>query len=306
MGLHVIVGKGAVGSTTAALLEAEGEEVRIVSRSGGADGRHVALDAGDAGALRAACAGATAIYNCANPAYHRWATDWQPIAAALLDAAETTGAVLVVTGNLYGYGPVDGPITEDLPLAATGVKGRVRARMWQDALARHEAGRVRVTEARASDFHAPGLTDNSHLGRLVPSIVRGKPVYVLGDPDVPHSWSYVPDVARTLIRLAADEQAWGRPWHVPTPPAVSQREAVATLARAAGVDAVPVRRIPWPVVRAAGVAVPMLRELRETRYQFDRPFVLDSSAATETFGLEPTPFDEAAAATVGVAVQPVG
>lgn len=301
MALHVIVGKGPVGSTTARLLAERGDDVRVVSRSGGTSaGRieHVALDAGHAAGLTRAAQGATALYNCANPAYHRWATDWPPIADALLQAAEATGAVLVTTANLYAYGPVDGPLTEDLPLAATGTKGRVRARMWEDAKARHDAGRLRATEARASDFFGEGVGDNGHLERTLKAVLQGKTARVLGDPDAPHSWTYVPDVARTLVAMAGDERAWGRAWHVPTAPPASQREAADRIARIAGVDPVPVKEIPWGLVRLAGLAVPMMRELRETRYQFDHPFVLDSTATTETFGLEATPAEGALAATV--------
>src|SRR3954454_24879618 len=146
MALHVIVGKGSVGATTADLLVARGHEVRVLSRSGGrsADGvEHRQGDAADAGALVTAAPGAAALYNAVNPQYHRWATDWPPVAPALLAAAEETGAVLVTMGNLYGYGRPDGPMTPESPLAATDTKGRIRARMWADMLAAHEGGRGR-------------------------------------------------------------------------------------------------------------------------------------------------------------------
>lgn len=305
MGRHVIVGKGPVGSTTAEQLVAEGHTVLVLSRSGGTSTdtvEHRAVDATDAAALAAAARGADALYNCLNPEYHRWATDWPPMAEALLDAAEATGAVLVTMSNLYGYGPQDDPtrpLTEDLPLAAPGTKGQVRARMWRDALARHEAGRIRTTEARASDFVGPRVTDGGHLGeRAVPAILAGKTVRVLGDPDAPHSWTAMADVARTLVTLGTDERAWGRAWHVPTAPPVPIREAVQGLARAAHVDAPAVKAIPWFVVRTGGLFVPMMRELAETRYQFDRPFVLDSSACTATFGLEATPLEQTWADTI--------
>jgi len=308
--LHVIAGKGPVGSATARLLAEAGHRVRVLSRSGAPAGatpaaatpaaiEHVAVDVADAAAVAAATTGAAAIYNCLNPEYHRWATDWPPMAAALLDAAEAHGAVLVTMSNLYAYGPVDGPLTEDLPLAATGTKGKVRAGMWRDALARHEAGRVRVTEARASDFYGPGVTDGGQFGeRAVPRLLAGKRVQVIGNPDQPHSWTYIPDVARALVRLGSVERAWGRAWHVPTAPALSAREMVAGLCRAAGVPAVKVAPIPRPVIRIGGLFVPFLRELEETRYQFDRPFVVDSSAFSRTFGDEATPVPQALAATV--------
>src|SRR3954447_6100891 len=155
MALHVIVGKGPVGTTTADLLAAQGHEVRVLSRSGGrsADGiEHRQVDATDAGALTTEARGPPPLYTASTPPYHRWATDWPPVAAAMLSAAERTGAVLVTMGNLYGYGRPTRPITPASPVAATDTKGRVRARMWSDMLAAHEAGRVRATEARAADF----------------------------------------------------------------------------------------------------------------------------------------------------------
>ncbi len=302
--LHVILGKGPVGSATAALLTARGDKVRVLSRSGGGGAgdavEHVAVDAADAAALTAACEGADVIYNCANPVdYHRWAELWPPMAHALLAAAEATGAVLATVGNLYGYGRVDRPITADTPLSAEGAKGRVRVQMWDEALERHREGRVRVVEVRAADFYGPGVTDGGHLGeRVVPRLLAGKRVQLLGRSDVPHSFTYVPDVARALVRVGGDERAWGRAWPVPTAPARTQRQMVDLLCSAAGVEPVRVGRLPWAALRVAGLAMPMMREMFETRHQLDGPFVLDSSAFTETFGDAPTPLEQGAAATV--------
>jgi hypothetical protein len=134
--------------------------------------------------------------------YTRCAQDWPPIAEALLRAAQ--GAVLVTVSNLYEYGEIDGPMTEDTPLAATGTKGRVRAHMWHQALARHEAGDLAVTEARASDYIGPGIGENGLLdARVVPRLLRGKAVWTIGATDVPHSWTAVEDVAETLAVLGA-------------------------------------------------------------------------------------------------------
>ena len=301
MNKHVIVGAGPVGSTTALLLADEGQSVSLVSRSGsGPDHPNiekVAADAADRATMLRLSVGAEAIYNCANPAYHRWPTAWPPIASSLLRAAKECCAVLVTMSNLYGYGPVDHPMKEDDELAATGVKGRVRARMWQEAKAAHDSEQVRASEARASDFFGPGEA-SSHFGRMIPRVLAGKTVRVIGDPDAPHSWTYVPDVARTLVTLARDERAWGRPWHVPTNPPLSQLEAATALAGLAGLPAPEVRGIPAWTLRVAGVASPLIRELREVAYQFERPFVLDSSAVTQTFGLEPIPMREALRATL--------
>ncbi|GAA1272924.1 NAD-dependent epimerase [Planotetraspora silvatica] len=303
MGKHVIVGAGQVGGHVAESLAEQGHEVVVVTRSGsGPKHRGISLVAGhaaDAAAMRRLSEGADALYNCMNPKYHEWVRDWPPVATALLEAAEASGAVLATIGNLYGYGPVDGPMTEDLPLASTGTKGRVRAEMWAQALAAHQAGRVRVTEVRGSDYFGPRSSDQSYLGgRFLGPVLGGKPVTVLSDPDIPHSWTYIPDVSRALIAAAAEEKAWGRAWHVPTNAPLTLREVAESLSALAGAPAPRLRRIPEWVLNAAGLAVPMLKEMRETRYQFDRPFVLDSSASEAVLGLAPTSTDDALKATI--------
>ncbi|NJP32690.1 NAD-dependent epimerase/dehydratase family protein [Micromonospora thermarum] len=301
MSLHVIVGAGPVGTATARLLAERGERVRVVSRRG-AGPEHpaverVAADATDADRLTALTTGAAALYNCANPAYHRWPIDWPPLSAALLSAAGRSGAVLATVGNLYGYGPVDGPMTEATPLAATGTKGRVRNRMWADALAAHEAGRVRVTEVRGSDYLGAGTTSLTTI--VLPAVLAGRRVVVPADLDVPHTFTYVGDVARTVVAAATDERAWGRAWHVPSPPAVTVRELATRAATLAGARAPRMTRLPYAAVWLGGLVNPFARELRETAYQFDRPYVMDSTAAERAFGIAPTPLDEALAETIG-------
>lgn len=306
MGLHVIVGKGPVGTTTADALVARGHEVRVLSRSGGTTTgavEHRRVDATDAAALTAATEGADALYNAVNPAYDRWTTDWPPVAAALLAAAEGTGATLVTMANLYVYGRPAGPMSPDSPLAATDTKGRVRTAMWREALAAHEAGRIRMTEARAADFVGPQVPPaQSHLVRQLATLRRGHRAWVVGDPDATRSWAYLPDVAATLATLGTDERALGRAWHVPSAPPRSQRQALGDLARAMGRAPVPVSGIPWPVLSAVGRFSPVMREVVDVRHQFDQEYVVDATATTETFGLTATPWDEVVAATAGAPV----
>ncbi|AJT65972.1 hypothetical protein T261_4318 [Streptomyces lydicus] len=302
MSLHVVVGFGPAGAATARLLAGKGHSVRVITTSGRSPEpgiEHLALDATDSRRLTEAAQGAAAIYSCAAPPYHRWASEWPPLASSVCAAAEATGAVLVMLGNLYGYGPVDGPMTEDLPLAATGPKGRVRAAVWEQAQKLHEQGRIKAVEVRASDFFGPGVTDGGHLAaRVMPRLLRGRPVTTLGDPDAPHSWTYLPDVAGALVEVAGEQRAWGRPWHIPTQPALATREMVNRLAAHAETGPVAVRRLSPAVLGLVSLFSPLLRELKEIRYQFDRPFVADTSAYEAAFALRATPVDEQIEATV--------
>ncbi|WP_188190237.1 NAD-dependent epimerase/dehydratase family protein [Nonomuraea sp. SYSU D8015] len=301
MGKHVVVGSGQVGTHLATKLLAQGHEVTVVTRSGSgpAGAVRVAADVADKAKLTEVAKGADVLYNCVNPRYHRWLTDWPPMAESFLAAAEASGAVYVMLGNLYPYGPVTGPMTEDLPLASTSPKAQVRARMWADALAAHEAGRIRAAEVRGSDYFGPGATDQSYLGeRFLGPLRAGKTVQLVWPADMPHSWTYLPDVADALIVAGRDERAWGRPWHVPTVEPLTFREMGERMAALLGRPAPRMVQLPWPLVRAVGLFSPMIGELPHIRYQFVAPFVLDSSAFQGTFGVAPTPIEQALKATL--------
>jgi nucleoside-diphosphate-sugar epimerase len=299
---HLVIGSGPVGSGIAQRLADQGSPVTVFTRSGtGPVHPSITLakgDATDAAAIARHAEGAATIFNCANPPYHRWGTDWPPMHQAIMTAAERTGAVVVMMDNLYAFGtdrPM--PMKPTDPLLATGEKGSVRARMATELLAAHAAGRLRATLARASDFYGPGVVDASLGERVVPRVLAGKKVSVLGRVDVPHSITYMPDVVATMVTIATDERAWGQAWHVPSAPAVSQRDAVQALAKAAGTT-VQVGSVPNLALTVGGLFNPSLKALKEVLYQFDKPWIIDASLTEQTFGLAATPLAEGAAATV--------
>jgi nucleoside-diphosphate-sugar epimerase len=217
----------------------------------------------------------------------------------VVHAAEHTGALLVSLENLYGYGPTDGKaLTEDLPLAATTIKGQTRAAMTQELLAAADAGRVRIAIGRASDFFGPGVTTGTTLGeRVFANALAGKRADFIGNPDLPHTYSYVPDIAAGLATLGTDERAIGGVWHLPGPETVTTRELLALLANDVG-HPVGARNLPKLAVRALGVFNPLLRELVEMSYEFDEPFVLDTTKYQATFENDPTPLAAAITTTV--------
>ncbi|HZL02188.1 MAG TPA: NAD-dependent epimerase/dehydratase family protein [Cellulomonas sp.] len=304
MSHHVILGKGPIGSTLARQLADAGHEVLVLSRSGApsANGtpdasaespiRHAAVDSADASALTRAARGADVLYNCVNPAYHRWPTDWPPIADAVLTAAESTGAVLVTTGNLYGYGAGTQLMREASPLASTETKGVVRTAMWHEAERRHRAGRVRATEVRGSDYLGPGALDQAHAGpRMLEPLLAGRTLHPIGAAGVPHTWTYLADFARALAAAGTTEAAWGRAWHVPSPQPLTFRQMATLFADAAGAPTPRIRPLPLAAVRVLGLGSPMLREVGAMGYQFVEPFVMDSTVSQGVLGLTPTPWD---------------
>lgn len=300
---HVVVGAGVIGSGVARRLADAGASVRLVTRSGSGPEHpgveRVAADASDAARLGELAAGAVAIVNCANPPYPKWADQWPALAASMIGAAESSGARLVTMSNLYGYAAGTSPMRAADELDPPTRKGAIRAGTWHQALAAHEAGRIRMTEVRASDFIGPGVGANGHVGdRFVARLLAGKSVSVLGRSDVEHSWTYVDDVVTTLLAVAGDDRALGRAWHVPTGAPLTVEQLVAEFAVAAGVDPVKIKTIPTALLRFVGVFSPTVRELPEMVYQFDRPFVIDASDTAAAFGIEPTPLSEQVRATI--------
>jgi len=288
---HVVVGAGVVGSALAELLANDGKDVIVVTRSGSGpthkNVKRVAADVADFSKLLEIAPSAVAIYNCVNPPYHRWEQEWPPIAASFLNYAEKTGAVLVTCSNLYGYGPVDVAIIESLPLNALGVNGKVRAQMWLDAKSLNEAGRIKATEVRGSDYICAG--EQSRVGsRVLPKILAGKPAQVLGNTEMKHTWTYPLDVARLMRIVATDPKAWGKAWHVPSNEPRTQKELVSELAAVAGIQNPKLSSVPNVIWNLLALFNPLMKALKETAYQFERPYILDESAARKTFGIEPT------------------
>ncbi len=299
----MVFGAGQVGRVLAAVLGGRGLSVRVLSRhrppelADGIDGG--AADATDPDAASDAAKGATVVYQCLNAPYAQWPDLFPPLQRGVLAAAEHAGALLVVLENLYGYGPTGGrPMTEDLPLAATTVKGRTRAAMTAELLAAAEAGRVRITIGRASDFFGAGVTQGSTLGeRVFGNALAGRRADFIGNPDLPHTYSYVPDIAAGLATLGTDARAAGQVWHLPGPATGTTRALLDLVADEVG-HPVGVRSVPKIAMRALGLVNPMLRELAEMSYEFDEPFVLDTSKYESAFGTAGTPLPAAVAATV--------
>ncbi len=300
---HVVFGAtGAIGGAVVAELLRRGQNVRAVSRRGfapaGAEG--ASADAGDAAQAAATASGAGVVYHCVNPGYTQWPALLPPVSRSILGAAESSGAKLVFADNLYAYGPVDGPLREDLPAAAGGRKGRTRVEVAEELMTAHQEGRVRVTIGRASDYYGPGGVTSAAGETVFGRVVAGKRPQWTGKLDVLHTFQYLPDVARGLVTLAERPEADGEVWHLPAAEPLTAQQFLDLVFEAAGRPTPAKAQIAGPALLAVGgIFSPMLRELRETTYQFRRPFVIDSSKFERAFGpLGPTPHREAVERTV--------
>jgi nucleoside-diphosphate-sugar epimerase len=298
--LHVVFGTGPLGMATARALLGRGHQVRMVSRSGKADllGVEVrAADAYDARAVQAVSAGAAAVYQCAQPAYHEWVTKFPPLQSSIIEGAAAAGAKLVVAENLYMYGEVRGPMTEATAVKPHTRKGTVRAQMAEQVQAAHRSGKLRTTSGRGSDFYGPAVRESALGERVFAAALAGKAASGAGNLDLPHTFTYINDFGEALAVLGERDEALGRAWHVPNAATLSQRQVLTMVFEELGMPA-KLSSVSRLMLRIAGLFIVGARESVEMMYEFEQPFVVDSSAYIQAFGDHATPYRTALQSTI--------
>ncbi|MCJ7513053.1 MAG: NAD-dependent epimerase/dehydratase family protein [Anaerolineales bacterium] len=302
--VHVVFGTGPLGRSVMQELLARGRTVRMLSHSGTmaetpAGVQVAAADLYDPASVRRMVQDAAVAYQCSQPKYHEWPQKFPPLQAAILEGLTGTSTRLVIAENLYMYGDTDGhPLTEDLPFAAHTRKGKVRAAMSQAALAAHQAGNVRVAIGRGSDFFGPWALNSSHGDRVFYPALAGKTASFGGRLDQPHTATYIGDFGKGLVILGEREDALGQAWHVPSDrPSITQGEFAQLVCEQLGI---PPRSsaISKRMMRLAGLFIPGAREAVEMMYEFEKPFIVDSSKFEKTFAVRPTPLAQAIEATL--------
>lgn len=301
-GLHVIFGTGPLGMSVMRALLAKNRRIRMVNTRGHANvPANVEVCKGDAYSVenvREITKGATVVYQCAQPPYHEWQEKFPVLQNAILEGAAANGAKLVLAENLYGYGEVKGKIHENLPYNATTRKGKTRARMSLSALAAHKEGKIRVAIGRGSDFFGPAVL-NSTLGeRAIYPALEGKTAKLVGKLDIPHTYTYIDDFGSALVILGEREDALGQVWHVPNDrPEITQRELMNMFFAEIGKPP-KMSGIGKFMMRIGGLFIKGARETVEMMYEFEKPFIVDSSKFENTFHIKATPIRDAVRQTV--------
>jgi nucleoside-diphosphate-sugar epimerase len=294
--LHVIFGTGPLGKSTALELHALGHQVRMINRSGQTTDLPASIEIlkGDAYNLEfthLVTQGASSVYQCAQPAYHQWAGNFPKMQAGILEAAASNNAKLIIADNLYMYGASDGQALHETNASSTHTKkGLIRAEMARTALEAHQNGRVRVALVRGSNFFGPEDTVMSNL--LFKPALQGKPMNLLGRLDQLHTFTYAPDFGRALAKIGTvnasfETQTYGRAWHVPSPEAVTQAQLVQLIETELGCK-VKTRVAGAFILNVLGLFNPSMREAVEMLYEWNQPFIMDSSDFQNTFGIKPT------------------
>jgi nucleoside-diphosphate-sugar epimerase len=299
--LHVIFGTGPLGKSTARELHTLGHRVRMVNRSGQTTDLPTSIeilkgDAYDLEFTRLATQGATSVYQCAQPAYHQWAGNFPRMQASILEAAASNNAKLVIADNLYMYGASDAQgLRETNAYNAHTKKGLIRAEMAKSALEAHQNGWVRVALVRGSNFFGP--EDEVMANLLFKPALQNKAMNLLGRLDQLHTFTYAPDFGRALatigtVNVNLEPQVFGRAWHVPSPEAVTQNQLVKLIETELG------RKVKTQVAGAfilniLGLFNPIMKEAVEMLYEWNQPFIMDSSDFQKMFNVKPTSLEVA-------------
>ncbi len=302
---HVVLGTGAIGRAVIDELIKRGESVRMVNRSGRMDevpaGVEVmAADLYDPAKVREVTRGAKVVYQASQPNYNEWTTKFSALQKSIVDGLTGSDAKLVIVENLYMYGESNGkPMTEDLPHNAHTRKGKTRSEMSRAAFEAHKAGKVRVTAGRGSDFFGPWGLGTAAMGeRTFHPMIAGKAAGLVGNIDVPHTHTYIPDFGKALVILGEHPEADGQAWHVPNDsPHITQREMAKMIADELGLP-LKVSAMGKAMMAIGGLFIPEAKESVEMMYEFEKPFIVDSGKFENTFGMKATPMKDAIKETV--------
>lgn len=301
---HVVLGTGAIGRAVAEELIKRGESVRMVNRSGKMDESPagvevVASDLYDPAKVREVTRGAQVVYQSAQPEYFKWPEKFPALQKSIIDGLTGSDTKLVLVENVYMYGDTDGkPMTEETPYNAHTRKGRARSEISKAAFEAHKNGKLRVTAARGGNFFGPWGLDSTMGGRAFYPLLNGKPAQLIGRLDLPHTHTFLKDFGKALVILGEHDEADDRAWHVPNDqPRMTQAELVRLFAEEAGVEP-KMSGMGKFMMSIGGLFIPEAKETVEMMYEFEKPFVIDSSKFEKTFGMKATPIREAIRETV--------
>ena len=286
---------GAIGNELVKLLAARNQPFRLVGRSPqptpGAT-ETLAADVTDKDQTIRAVAGSSLVHLLVGLKYdHKlWQVIWPRVMSNAIEACKRAGAKLIFFDNVYMYGKVNGPMTEETPFNPCSKKGEIRAKIATTLINEWKSGALTAMIVRSADFYGPDARNGvPNLLVFEPFSRKQKASWLVND-SVPHSYTYTPDAALSLIQLAERATAWNQTWHVPTASnSPTGKEFVTLAAKEFGVTP-KYRVLSRPMIRFAGWFNPLVGESHEMLYQSESPYLFDSGKFAREFGFAGTPY----------------
>jgi nucleoside-diphosphate-sugar epimerase len=303
MPVHTILGAGGViADSLAADLIRNNEKPRLVSRHPrdvqGAES--IASDITDLNQTIRAIKDSSIVYLCIGLKYDFavWRKQWPRIMDNVITACGQTKARLIFFDNVYMYGKVDGPMTEETPYNPCSKKGDLRARIATQLMSEVRKGNITASIARAADFYGPGANKTSVANILVfANLAKNKKAQWLVNAGVKHSFTFTRDAASALYVLARDENSWNQVWHLPTANnPLTGKEFIAHAAEALSTEPKYTVLSEW-MLRLAGLFNKTIAESYELLYQSEFDYIFDSSKFEKAYNFRPASYPEGIART---------
>ncbi|MCB0588764.1 MAG: NAD-dependent epimerase/dehydratase family protein [Phaeodactylibacter sp.] len=306
--MQTILGAGgAIGVPLARALKAYTDSVRLVGRHPekvNDDDQLFVADLAIASQVHEAIKGSGVAYLLVGLPYDikAWRRLWPVIMRNVIDACKAHNTKLVFFDNIYIYDPdYLGRMTEETPLRPVSKKGKVREQLVRMIMDEVEAGNLTALIARAADFYGPGVQSSVLQETVLKNLLNGKKAQWFARLDKNHSFTYTPDAGKATALLGNTPDAYNQSWHLPaSQEKLTGKEWIDLFARELGVEP-RYQALPIWMLRLIGLFVPIMRELAEMAYQFDRDYFFDSSKFEKRFDFEITPYEEGVKEVVKVA-----
>lgn len=302
--LHTILGaNGSIARELLPILLQHNEKVRLVSRTPKpVEGTEtIAADATNYEQVLKAIEGSDIVYLLIGLEYkiEVWRKQWPKIMQNTIDACKATNAKLIFFDNVYMYGKVTGPMTEETLFKPVSKKGEVRTAIANLLLNEMKAGNIQALIARAADFYGPGAGAKSVVGVLAfDKLIKNKTPQLFITGKTLHSYTFTTDAAEALYILSQHDESFGQTWHMPTAaPALTGNDFVHMIADATN-NPHKIQIIPKFIISLMSLFNGLMKELNEMLYQNGYDYIFDSSKFAKAFNYTPTSYREGIQKTI--------
>jgi nucleoside-diphosphate-sugar epimerase len=296
--MHTMLGAGgAIGIELVSQLAKKGRRIRLVSRNpkpAAGTNQVVSADLANLDQTIKAVAGSQVAYLLVGLKYDLriWRELWPRIMNNVIEACMRANAKLIFFDNVYMYGKVVGPMTEQTPFNPCSKKGEIRAQMATTLLNEITKGNLTALIARSADFYGQRVRTSSASLLVFDKFAESAKASWLVNDTVRHSWTFTPDAGKSLALLAESGSAWNQTWDVPTAPnPPTGKEFSEIAAKVFGVEP-KYRVLSRPLIKVAGFFNSDIRETYEMLYQYDSEYLFDSTKFETTFNFAPTAYEE--------------
>lgn len=243
--------------------------------------------------LLAASKGSEVIYLTAGLVYDKkvWQQQWPVIMQNYINLGKETGARLIFFDNIYSYGLVNGPMTEETPYKPSSAKGHIRAKIANQLMDEVKAGNIRASIARGADFYGTD-NQNSFLDiMLLDKYAKKQSAQWIGDPKKLHNFSFIPDMGKGMFLLGQDPASDNQIWHMPTAKPITGKQFIELAAKIYGVKP-KYMTINKFLLWVYGLFVKLIMGVVEMYYQYDHDYNFNSDKFEKAFNFKPTSYEE--------------